>query len=381
MPKVKHFGGGFLTALLWVGFVAAVPLIGVRWVDSSVASLVSVLQSMVPLIGVLVAVLAVIAAVTRRWRLTVATGALLAVCATIAVPSVFGNTVAPGRDDFVVMSANLEYGRADAQSLVIAAREHRVDVLVLIEITPAAVERLRVAGLDTLLPGSVGESSQFAGGTIVRSRIPMTLVKPGLDQVSAHAFNEPVVSIHGAAGDVVLCAVHLQPPGLSGAADWRSGLVDLQAWRERQPPGQPIVLAGDFNASWGHPGFRQVAETMTDAHQAAGQGWVRTWPQGRRLIRPFIQLDHVLARGFGTVDAGVVQLPGTDHAAVWAHLSLRRPWKAGEDQGVVPVLKTSETLAVRAGFSGTPIGVPRVNMTAAEKSQLLAGSGCRRPSP
>jgi endonuclease/exonuclease/phosphatase (EEP) superfamily protein YafD len=280
---------------------------------------------MVPLTGILVAVLVVSAVVTRRWLVTVAAGVLLVVCATIAVPSVFGDTVAPGRSDLVVMSANLEYGGADAQSLVLAAREHRVDVLVLIEITPTAVERLRAAGLDTLLPESVGQASQDAGGTIVRSRVPMTLLASRLDQVSTHAFNEPVVLIHSTNGDVVLRAVHSQPPGLSGAADWRAGLADLQAWRERQRPDQQFVLAGDFNASWGHPGFRRVAETMTDAHRAAGEGWVRTWPQGRRLIRPFVQLDHVLTRGLGVVDAGVVQLPGTDHAAVWARLSPHRP--------------------------------------------------------
>jgi endonuclease/exonuclease/phosphatase (EEP) superfamily protein YafD len=325
MPKVKPLGGGLLTALLWVGFAAAVPLIAVRWVDSSVAGLVPILQSTVPLAGLLVAVLVVIAVVTRRWRLTVASGVLLAVCAAIAVPSLFRQTVAPGPDDFVVMSANLEFGRADAQSLMTAAREHRVDVLVLIEITPAALTRLKAAGLDTLLPESVGESSQAAGGTIIRSRFPMTSVEPGLDQVSGHSFNEPVVSLHRETGEVLLRAVHLQPPGLSGAADWRSGQADLQAWREQQPPDQPLVLAGDFNSSWGHPGFRQVAQTMTDAHHAAGEGWVRTWPQGRRLIRPFIQLDHVLVRGLGVVEAGVVQLPGTDHAAVWTRLSPHTP--------------------------------------------------------
>ena len=324
MLRVKHFGGGLLTPLLWAGVLAAVPLVGVRWVDSSVGP-VPVLQSMMPMTGVLVAVLVLSAAVTRRWRITAVAGVLLTVCAAIAVPKVFGHTVAPGRDDLVVMSANLEYGGADAQALVAATRKHRVDVLALLEITPAAVERLRVAGLDTLLPESVGQASQDAGGTIIRSRTPMTLVEPGLDQASAHAFNEPVVSIHRTAGDVVLRAVHLEPPGLWGAADWRSGLADLQACRERQPPGLPFVLAGDFNSSWGHPGFRRVAETLTDAHRAAGEGWVCTWPQGRRLMRPFIQLDHVLFRGLSVVDAGVVNLPKTDHAAVWARLSPHRP--------------------------------------------------------
>jgi endonuclease/exonuclease/phosphatase (EEP) superfamily protein YafD len=324
MPRAKHLGGGLLTVLLWVGLGVAVPLIGVRWVDSS-AGPVAVLQSMVPLSGVLVSVLVVIAAITRRWPVTIAAGVLLAVCVTIAAPSFLGHTVSPGRDDLVVMSSNLEYGGADARSVVTAAREHRVDVLVLVEVTPASLERLRIAGLYTLLPESAGQSSQGAGGTIIRSRVPMTLVQPGLDQVSPHAFDEPVVSIHRSTGDVLLRAVHSLPPGLSGAADWRSGLAGLQSWRQRQSPDNLVVMAGDFNSSWGHPGFRAVAETMTDAQHAAGEGWAPTWPQGRRLIRPFIQLDHVLSRGLDVVDAGVVQLPNTDHAAVWARLSPHRP--------------------------------------------------------
>lgn len=310
--------------LLWAGVVAAVPLVGVRWVDTT-KGLVVVLQSLVPLTGIVVALLVVVAAVTGRWRTTAVAVVLLTVCAVIAVPSLIRRTVAPGREDFVVMSANLKYGDADAQSLVNAAREHRVDVLVLVEITPAAVERLRAAGLDTLLPESLGRARPGAQGALVRGRLPMTLVDPGVNRVSAAGSDQPVVSVHRSSGDVVLRAVHPQAPLLTGATDWRSGLADLQAWRERQPSGRPLVMAGDLNSSGGHPAFRAVAETMTDAHRAAGQGWVRTWPQGRRLIRPFIQLDHVLVRGLGVVDAGVVTLPNTDHAAVWARLSPHLP--------------------------------------------------------
>jgi hypothetical protein len=112
----------------------------------------------------------------------------------------------------------------------------------------------------------------------------MTLVQARLDQVSTHSFLQPVVAIHASTGDVVLRAVHSKPPDPSGAVGWRSGLADLRAWRQRQPQD-------------------------------------RTWPQGRALIGPFIQLDHVLARGLSVVDAGVVHLPNTDHASVWTHLS------------------------------------------------------------
>ena len=318
---MKNLGGTPLTVLFWAAFLGALLLIALRWVDSRVG-LVAVLQSMVPLGGILVAVVFVGASVTRRWPVTIAAGALLALCVALAVPSLSSHRVAPGRDDLVVMSANLLYGAADAQTLMDAARAHRVDVLVLVEVTPAAVERLGAAGLDALLPESAGRSSPDSSGAIVRSRIPMTVVQPRPDQVSPRDPHELVVSLHLAGADVLLRAVHSLPPALSGAAGWRSGLADLQAWRLRQPPGQPLVMAGDFNASWGHPGYRAIARTMTDAHRAAGQRWVRTWPAGRRLIRPFVQLDHVLTRGLGVVDAGVVGVPKTDHAAVWARLAL-----------------------------------------------------------
>jgi endonuclease/exonuclease/phosphatase (EEP) superfamily protein YafD len=50
-----------------------------------------------------------------------------------------------------------------------------------------------------------------------------------------------------------------------------------------------------------------------------GAGWVRTWPLGRR-VPPFVQLDHVLVRGFDVVAAETTAIGDTDHAAVWATL-------------------------------------------------------------
>lgn len=84
-------------------------------------------------------------------------------------------------------------------------------------------------------------------------------------------------------------------------------------------------MAGDFNASSAMPGFRNVAQTMTDSLRATGAGWVRTWPNESR-IPPFIQLDHVLVRVPGraspVVDSGVDRVANTDHYAVWARLSV-----------------------------------------------------------
>ena len=111
-------------------------------------------------------------------------------------------------------------------------------------------------------------------------------------------------------------AVHTRQPIVS-ARGWAQDLDRLHTWQLAQPADQPLFMAGDFNASQSHPAFRAMLEGLTDAHRATGGGWVRTWPQGRR-IPPFVQLDHVLGRGVTAVDAGVTPVRGSDHAAVWA---------------------------------------------------------------
>ena len=50
----------------------------------------------------------------------------------------------------------------------------------------------------------------------------------------------------------------------------------------------------------------------------------RTWPTGL-VIPPVIHIDHILIRGLSVVDAGTETIPGSDHAAVWARLSVTTP--------------------------------------------------------
>ena len=77
-------------------------------------------------------------------------------------------------------------------------------------------------------------------------------------------------------------------------------------------------MAGDFNAAFGHPGFRDLAAGLDDAQRTDGQGWVRTWPFAGNRLPAFVQLDHLLSRGLTVVAAGQVAVNRADHAAVWA---------------------------------------------------------------
>lgn len=104
--------------------------------------------------------------------------------------------------------------------------------------------------------------------------------------------------------------------------EWRGGLRHLAQWRGEQPADEPLVLVGDFNASFGHPGFRSVASGLVDAQRANGGGWVRTWPFVGSRLPPYVQLDHVLSRGLVLMDAGQEAIHGTDHAIVWGAYAL-----------------------------------------------------------
>ena len=61
-----------MSLLLWAGVLAAIPLIGVRWVDSS--------ESMVLIVAVAVAGMLLVAVVARGWRVSVLAGAALDLC-------------------------------------------------------------------------------------------------------------------------------------------------------------------------------------------------------------------------------------------------------------------------------------------------------------
>src|SRR4029078_9107392 len=115
------------------------------------------------------------------------------------------------------------------------------------------------------------------------------------------------------------------------ARGWHQDLDRIHDWQLAQPADQPLLLAGDFNASHSHPAFPTMLDRLTaapshpacgtmldgltDPHRATGGGWVRTWPQGRR-IPPFVQLDHVLGRGVTAVDARLTAVPGAAPASV-----------------------------------------------------------------
>jgi len=225
---------------------------------------------------------------------------------------------AEGEPNLTVMTLNLRVGRADAEHAVGLARARGAEILVVEEVTPGERDRLRTAGLDTLLPNVAGEPTAGAGGTMVFSSYPVGEV-------------ERLPTRHGswkvrvlAPAPFWLFAVHTsQPTGKPAewAKDW------LAILREVRAAGGARLVAGDFNATLDHRPVRDLlGDGFSDAARSANSGWQPTWPSVAGYAHlpggsALFAIDHVLfGKGFGAVSTTTVRVPGTDHRALVAEL-------------------------------------------------------------
>jgi endonuclease/exonuclease/phosphatase (EEP) superfamily protein YafD len=302
-----------------VVLLALVAVGTLRWIDTTAYPVV-VLQTAAPFVAIGLLLLAVATAVLRRWWMLLPVGLAVVVAATLVAPAFFSHASPEATRDLTVMSSNLRLGRAQPTQLMDAVRFHAVDVLVLTEVTTAALEGLTEEGADSYFPQQIGEPEVDGhAGTMVLSRYPLREVEADLGG-SPNRQPEVAVTVDGV--DLRVQAAHPAAPTAGQTRQWRSGLLTLQAWKERQTASAPLLLVGDFNSSSAHPGFRALADGLDDAQRTTGSGWVRTWPYAGSRFPPFVQLDHVLSRGLTVIDSGQVALNGTDHAAVWGSYAL-----------------------------------------------------------
>ena len=309
--------------VIGVALLALVGMGALRWLDST-AYLVVVLQSGAPFVVVGLVLLSAATLVLRRWWMVVPVAAALAVALSMVVPTYVSHTSPKADRDLTVMAANLRYGQANPLQLMDAVRLQSVDVLVLTEATPEAIEGLDDDGATSYFTERVGtpRADTFTG-TMILSRYPLSLRSAGTDpDVEATPSVQPEVDVTVAEGHVRLKVAHPMAPLRGETGQWHAGLQRLDAWKDAQRGSEPLIVAGDFNAAFGHPVFRELATGLVDAQRAAGQGWVRTWPFSDSRMPPYVQLDHVLSRGLTLVEAGQVAYNRADHAAVWASYAL-----------------------------------------------------------
>jgi endonuclease/exonuclease/phosphatase (EEP) superfamily protein YafD len=227
----------------------------------------------------------------------------------------------PGALTLRVLSLNVLGGSADPAAVVRAVERHRVDVLVMQELTPGMVHRLAEAGMDTLLPHCHLDPRPKAGGTGLWARWPLAPLPPvpGMVAAAPRARIEPVDG-----WPVTVTGVHPKAPMRHNVRRWQQELAAIRSTLASSDGHQ--IVAGDFNASRDHRPFRDLltAGFLDCADAARRRPWPGfTWPAGR-WIPSVMRLDHVLvSRGSGTVSASRnIRVPGTDHRGVLAVIQL-----------------------------------------------------------
>ncbi|MER7501838.1 endonuclease/exonuclease/phosphatase family protein [Nonomuraea pusilla] len=234
------------------------------------------------------------------------------------LPRALGGAEAATGRPMKVMTINMLFGKADPQAIMRLVREFQPDVLSTQELTPGAVADLDAAGLKELMPHRVLQDEWSAGGSGLYSRHPL---EPLWDVVPPVGHNMPaaIVSLPGGR-PVEFVDVHPYPPLGPQVRNWNEALAGLpSASRDTVR-----VLAGDFNASLDHASLRRLlARGYKDAADQVGAGLVPTWPANRRVLPPIITIDHVLVdERVGVEEVSVRDVPGTDHRAVLAVLSV-----------------------------------------------------------
>ena len=286
-------------------------------------------RSDVPLVVVLasfasLAWLAVLVAVAAALR---ARSVVLTVIAVVLVgigAASYAPLVGPsgGDDDegvpLRVMVQNLEFGRAAPHDVVRAVRTGTVDLLMTVETTPESADALRTAGLTGLLPHEASSPAPGAQGVAVWSRFPLT--PP--ERVPGFSLGVVRSTMAGPTGPVTVVAVHPVAPVFDGPLSVAEA-DRLRTYLGGLPGPAPVVVGGDFNATWDHVRFRGLRDVgYVDSVSGGRDGWKPTWPADRRYP-PLIGIDHVLARG--ALDVGqtsTVRVNRSDHLGLQATVRL-----------------------------------------------------------
>jgi endonuclease/exonuclease/phosphatase family metal-dependent hydrolase len=308
-PRNRLVTALLVAAVVPLAAIAALRLLGF---DGDWYTLIAL--SLTPYVGVLGVLLGVLALALRRWWTgSVALVLALALVALVA-PRAFASSVRDMHGKTLrVMSSNLYLGQADPRAVVDLVRSQRIDVLNLVELTPAAVTGLDRAGLAALLPYRVIHAAAGADGSGILSRFPLREV----DLTGDSAAKQPGAEADLGGVVVEIVAVHPVSPDID-TAQWERETKDLS--RAAGEHGLRI-LAGDFNATLDHAAFRTVlARGYVDAAEERGKALEPTWPN---TYVPVVTLDHVVVDKRAAVeDFGAFDVAGSDHRAVFAQVRL-----------------------------------------------------------
>ncbi len=218
-----------------------------------------------------------------------------------------------GGEPLEIVSLNVFAPNADKDRTLAYLRQRGADVVVLVEVDAAWAEAL--ASLAPLYPHRVIEPRDDMFGVAVLSQLPLEAAR-----VEELADGPPAIVTGVRRGEQGVLLVAAHPPAPISAAWSARRDAQLAAIGELAAAvSQPVIVAGDLNATpWSH-GFRQLVAARGLRDSAAGHGLQASW--NARHWAPRIPIDHVVVSPEIRVVARTVGPDvGSDHLPVEATL-------------------------------------------------------------
>lgn len=235
----------------------------------------------------------VLASLVRRWMMAVAAALLVVVQVLFVLPSMHPWATArpaSSRWRLTAFDANVRYSNTDLTGIASEIHADNPDIVTLEELSTGNVASLASTHVLDRYAWHFVHLSGGSAGFGVWSRVPMADIRlwsvPGHPEVEATVQPPGQESIH-------LLVIHtLAPVGRVQLGLWNEELQQI-AQRVRQEA-RPLIVIGDFNATSDMRQFQAVDRSLDDAAVERGAGWQMTWPRDRRVVPPFLRIDHAL---------------------------------------------------------------------------------------
>jgi len=267
-------------------------------------------------------------ALWRRHRVLAGASAVMVVAQVVLVaPELLAASPLPrhlqGALVLRVLDANVYQNNPSMAGYAEQIRHDHPDLVTLEEASTNDLHQLIASGALKHLPYQFSNHARASRSLVMASRFPLrSIVGSSVDGLAY--LDRTTVELPR--GSLALWVVHTTAPVDSGVREWNDELDGVSRLLRSKRP-HPVLMVGDFNATWTNRGFRAILSTgLTDAAAARGEALDMTWSQRMSPLPPLIRIDHVL-NGPGVVVTSIHTQPGpgSDHRDLLASVAVLAP--------------------------------------------------------
>lgn len=239
-----------------------------------------------------------------------------------------------------VMTLNCRYGRANASQIIKLAKTHKIDTILLQEVSEKLVKSLEKLGIERdFAHAQLGNTNNHENGGFNAIYTRLSNIKESFGKsIKIDAANVPIVTAVACDSSLEACdssaenllitfaSAHPKSP-MRGCDAWSSGIMSLAKIGEnhnKRGVKKVTIIGGDLNSTPDHPSFRALLKSgFFDASMQIGKR-LKTWPTWQKW--PNLALDHVLVKSTGcntiATEQRAIRVDGSDHFALIVCVSL-----------------------------------------------------------